>query len=194
MTVISITGDSDVECVLDYFHKIRLPWITWNFISMSADLVYQRPIGRNIAAKASKADVIWFTDCDYVFGNDSLDALCQFPDDNGIYCPEIVWRRDKQHRTQKVLSNVINAIIKDNRIIPQVIDIDRSYFVKAPMEKAVGGVQIVSGNTARKIGYLPEYPEWQKPLKEYNRDDGSAFWRQRFKKLGKLNIPNIYRF
>ncbi|MCK9558787.1 MAG: glycosyltransferase family 2 protein, partial [Candidatus Cloacimonetes bacterium] len=83
MTVISITGDSDVECVLDYFHKIRLPWITWNFISMSADLVYQRPIGRNIAAKASKADVIWFTDCDYVFGNDSLDALCQFPDDNG---------------------------------------------------------------------------------------------------------------
>jgi hypothetical protein len=186
-TVMFATNDKLTTKVLSYFGVIDRPWITWNFIHMPIQSLYQRPIGRDLAAKSSKADVIWFTDADYVFGDGCLNAVW-VPQDDGIYRPEHEYRIARRLKMQ-----MVGALLKNGDIEPSVVDIDRSQFILTDIRRAVGGVQIISGDTARKIGYLPDYKEWQKPLEKYNRDDGSAFWRNLFTKFGTMAIPNVFR-
>ncbi|MFA5766369.1 MAG: hypothetical protein WC919_00410 [Candidatus Paceibacterota bacterium] len=185
VTVIFATNDKLTTKVLSHFGVVDRPWIMWNFIHMPIQSVYQRPIGRNLAAKSSKADVIWFTDADYVFGDGCLNSIW-VPQDDGIYHPEHEYRT-----TRKVKVQMIDALLKKSDI--GVVPIDPSQFVITDIRRAVGGVQIVSGDTARKIGYLPDNKDWQKPLEQYNRDDGSAFWRNLFSKFGTMVIPNVFR-
>lgn len=183
MTVIYIATDDATKAVLEYFKSISKPWIKWNFIPMVESLVYQRPIGRNIAAKLTKADIVWFADSDHAFGDGCLDALYQLPDGDAVYHPDMLMACNRG-----AFAGMLAAVKT-----PCIIDVDRSKFRPITMWKAVGGVQIVSGDTARKFGYLPDSETWQKPLDKYQRDDGSAFWREQFKQLGKLSIPNVYR-
>jgi hypothetical protein len=185
-TVIFATSDKLTTKVLSHFSAIDRPWIMWNFIHMPIQSVYQRPIGRNLAAKSSKADVIWFTDADYVFGDGCLNAVW-VPQDDGIYHPEHEYRTARKSKVQ-----MIDALLKKSDIEVGIVPIDPSKFVNTEIRRAVGGVQIISGDTARKIGYLPN-KEWQKPLEQYNRDDGSAFWRNLFTKFGTMVIPNVFR-
>jgi hypothetical protein len=186
-TVIFATNDKLTTKVLSHFGVIDRPWITWNFIHMPIQSVYQRPIGRNLAAKSSKADVIWFTDADYVFGDGCLNAVW-VPQDDGIYHPEHEYRTTRKSKVQ-----MIDALLKKSDIEVGIVPIDPSKFVITDIRRAVGGVQIISGDTARKIGYLPDNKDWQKPLEQYNRDDGSAFWRNLFTKFGTMVIPNVFR-
>jgi hypothetical protein len=153
---------------------------------MPIQSVYQRPIGRNLAAKSSKADVVWFTDADYVFGDGCLNAVW-VPQDDGIYHPEHEYRT-----TRKTKVDMIELLQKDNSDA-SLVRISPSQFVLTDIKRAVGGVQIVSGDTARKNGYLPGDKKWQKPLQQYNRDDGSAFWRNQFSKFGTMDTPNLFR-
>jgi hypothetical protein len=186
MTVIYAVGDKPTTNILECFSSISKPWIKWNFIHMPIQSVYQRPIGRNLAAKSTKADVIWFTDADYVFGEGCLNAVW-VPQDSSIYHPEHEYRT-----TRKAKVDMIELLQKDDSDA-SVVRIAPSQFVLTDIKRAVGGVQIISGDTARRIGYLPDDKKWQKPLEQYNRDDGSAFWRNKFKTFGTMSIPNIFR-
>ena len=188
MSVVYVSGDSDVTTVIKHFSEINRPWIRWNFIPMFAGLVYQRSIGRNVIARLSKADIVWFADCDYTFGIGCLDSLYPFPSDTGVYWPEIV-HCIKRGRCVEMLS----AVQDDEQIIPNVIDIDMSHFKPVPMLRAVGGAQIVSGDTARSLGYLSDSEEWQRPIEKYDRDDGTAYWREQFKIQKSLPISNVFR-
>lgn len=187
ITVMYATNDKSTNRVLSYFGAIDRPWITWNFIHMPIQSIYQRPIGRNLAAKSSKADIVWFTDADYVFGDGCLDAV-PVPQDDGIYHPQHEYRTPRKMKVQ-----MVEDLLKNKNIEPRTVDIDKSLFFLTDIRRAVGGVQIVAGDTARRIGYLPNYKEWQKPLEQYNRDDGSAFWRNLFSKQGTMSIPNVFR-
>lgn len=191
-TVIYITEDHATEIVLKYFSKIERPWIRWNFIPMAAEMVYQRPIGRNITARLTSADIVWFADCDHVFGDNCLDALYPFPGD-GIYYPSMLSVCERRHTIC-----AINTVIKCEVVTPNILNIDQTQFTPISIRRAIGGLQIVSGDTARKCGYLPNDEKWQRPLKKYSRDDGSAFWRDQLIASGvaheKFTLPNLYRF
>jgi hypothetical protein len=186
MTVIYAAGDKPTTNILECFISISKPWIKWNFIHMPIQSVYQRPIGRNLAAKSTKADVIWFTDADYVFGEGCLDAVW-VPQDGGIYHPEHEYRTTREAKV-----DMIEILQKDDSDA-SIVRIAPSQFVLTDIKRAVGGVQIISGDTARLIGYLPDDKKWQKPLEQYNRDDGSAFWRNKFETFGTMAIPNVFR-
>jgi hypothetical protein len=88
---------------------------------------------------------------------------------------------------------MLSAVQDDGQIIPNVIDIDVSHFKPASMLRAVGGIQIVSGDAARSLGYLSDSEEWQRPLEKYDRDDDIAYWREQFKIQKSLPISNVFR-
>jgi len=190
MTVVYSKEDPATVTVLDYFSQHAHHWIKWNFVDAQLKSIHQRPIWRNIAARQSKADIIWFADCDYVFGSNCLDTLASLQlDDDAVYWPAMTLYCKDLKSWRKIV-----RITRDrDEITPDILDIDPEDFVETPLRRAIGGVQIVSGNTARKVGYLQDYPQWQQPLDKWKRDDGSAFWRNQFETLKKLSIPNVYR-
>ena len=75
MTVFHAAGDESVTQVLDFFQDIEVPGVTWNWQVLPKEQLFRRSIGRNKAAKNTKADWIWFTDCDIIFHENCLDTL-----------------------------------------------------------------------------------------------------------------------
>jgi len=148
---------------------------------MAASIIYQRPIGRNIVAKLTNADIVWFADCDYIFGRDCLDYFGTLSD-NIVYHPEVIYRIERKIKVQ---------MIRAARV-PNIIDVDTSHFKPDYLRRAIGGAQIISGDTTREMGYLPLDAEWQQSLDKYSRDDGSACWRNQFTTVEKLAIPAVY--
>ena len=50
--------------LVDKFSSIKIPNVHWQFKSMQTTALFRRAIGRNEAALASKADWVFFADCD----------------------------------------------------------------------------------------------------------------------------------
>ncbi len=118
----------------------------------------RRSIGRNLAAKHSIADLIWFTDCDHLFREGVLDRLAELEWPEGvsmIYPREIMIHRD--HATGDVVLNQMPAST-------WLREVDPTLFVPKRYNRAIGGVQIVRGDDARADGYLANEDKWQQPL------------------------------
>ena len=77
MTVFHAPGDVDTVRLLDRAGGRDVPNITWNWQPIEKDRLFRRGIGRNLAALATEADWIWFTDCDVVFHEGALDAAAK---------------------------------------------------------------------------------------------------------------------
>lgn len=98
-----------------------------------------RTIGRNLAAKATKADWVWFADADYLFGPGSLEAVAALdPHAACMYFPRTVLRP---------------AV--DDWFDDWPKDVDPVSRCTLPQRgKPIGGCQIVPGHIARTWGYL----------------------------------------
>jgi hypothetical protein len=112
----------------------------------------QRPHGRNAASLRSKADVVFFTDCDYFFGDSCLDSLAQISGrSERLFFPEVT-RICRNHETgDKYLAT------------DEPLPIDEGDFVYKKERKAIGGIQIVSGDVARQYGYCKDVAKYQRP-------------------------------
>lgn len=150
----------------------------------------RRAIGRNIVAKQTPADLVWFTDCDHVFRDGVLDRLAEFEWPEGasmIYPKQIMIHRDHTTGDQ--------AIARMNGSEP--LDVDPSEFVPKRYNRAIGGVQIVRGEFAREYGYL-DGSRWQSPL---HRDTFvSCRCDRAYRKFCKqhgpivpIDLPGVYR-
>ena len=91
MTVFYVEGDDKVEPVLEYFGRMEVPGVTWNWQSLPKEQLFRRGIGRNLAAKNTKADWIWFTDADIIFHENCLDTLADLLQgrDDGLVHPRL---------------------------------------------------------------------------------------------------------
>lgn len=67
MTVFHVPEDEAVTRVLEYFGRMEVPGIIWNWRPLPKEKLFRRSIGRNLAAKDTQADWIWFTDADIIF-------------------------------------------------------------------------------------------------------------------------------
>lgn len=105
----------------------------------------RREIGRNIAARETAADVVWFCDADYVFGPGCLDALATIRmQERMIYYP----------RLQQInCTHAIGDTYAVRAARPGIYGITTSDFRDERVRKAIGGLQIVTGDTARRYGY-----------------------------------------
>lgn len=117
----------------------------------------RRAIGRNKAAKETKADWIWFTDCDLLFGENTFPSLKQALRKESciLAFPEQVARTSLLSKEHDVLCNGKETSVKEC--------LQQASFSTHTFSKASGPVQIVHGDTARRYGYCEQIDCYQQP-------------------------------
>lgn len=150
VTVFYAQEDTETKAALDFFGKISVANVTWNFHPLPKGKLFRRSIGRNMAARSTTADWVWFTDCDIIFHENCLDSLADsLQGEKGLlFFPE-------EEKVTRMLEDNDPMLIKYAKT--QVMDIQAEQFSlykrDKKRDKARGPFQIVHGDVARAIGY-----------------------------------------
>lgn len=153
--------------------------------------LFRRAIGRNEAALSSHTELVWHTDCDYLFGPGCLDGLWRSW--NGltefasmVYPMQIL----------TMASHADGDLVAENGMI-RVANIPFDLFIPQRVKKAFGGLQIVPGSLARRYGYLDGHKKYQQPLsKPFENFHDDVAYRKRMLEIGPIlpvDVPNLYR-
>ncbi len=154
VTVFFSEEDIHTQKTLDYFGQISVHNILWNWQPLPKEKLFRRAIGRNMAAKSTQADWVWFTDCDIIFHKDCLDSLAkQLRNKDFALC------YPQYERTTTMLADSDPMLKKGSQ--PQTLDIDTKQFHQHARDRAKGAFQIVQGNLARAIGYCDNLSVYQ---------------------------------
>ncbi len=186
-TVYYSPDDANTQNLLDYFSKIEVPNVTWNWQPMSTDKIMRRAIGRNQAALDTKADWIWFTDCDLVFHKGSLDAFASLAKGQKevLLFPVNEW-------ITPLLDDSVPMLSRGS--VGEVIDIDTSLFHQSEVKKAVGPHQITHGDVARACGYCNNIKVYQTPEFHWKKTYEDTTYRWLLRTHGKgIEVPEVYR-
>ena len=188
MTVFYAEEDAAVKAVLDYFGALELPGIRWNWQSLPKEKLFRRSIGRHMAAKATTADWIWFTDCDILCHEHSLDVLAD----------ELQGRDDALVYPRTSLATPLlpedDPILEAGRKGPALLDIAIDTFSPfgGEMEKAKGAFQITHGDIARACGYCGKIGLYQTPAERWRKTYEDRAFRWLIGTQGTpLDIPNV---
>lgn len=187
MTVFYSPEDRDTAELLEFFGAMTVPGVSWNWRALEPTRLFRRAIGRNLAALATDADWIWFSDCDVVFHDGALDAagsvLRGRPEP--LLFPRV-------HRVSDLLED------DDARLraagATGLVDIDPTEFHSETRDKAVGGFQILRGDIARAAGYCNAIPFYQEPVPTWQKTYEDRTFRWLLGTDGEpVEIPGLYR-
>ena len=174
MSVYYAAGDESVERVLRFFKDIDVPGVTWNWVELPKEQLFRRSIGRNMAAKSTAADWVWFTDCDVIFHENCLDTLAD----------ELQGRDDVLVFPRIGLGTSLlpddDPILVKGHADPALLEIPLEDFVpyRGPRSKAQGPYQITHGDVARACGYCESIGHYQKPSDRWRKayEDRAFRW------------------
>lgn len=153
----------------------------------------RRAIGRNLAAKSSEADVVWFDDVDQMYRNGILYRLAelQWPDGATMIFPREI-RIHKDHATGDAWTGYVKRSWRLG--VSAVVEGD---FVPKQYNRAIGGVQIVRGDFTREYGYLDGDEKWQRPTDGKFATCGCDLAYRRFcgskGRIVGVDLPGVYR-
>jgi len=192
MTVFYTPEDSPTVAILKTFRNHIAGLRAW---PLPRPQLLARAIGRNLAAQQTLADVVWFTDCDYLFGPGCLQTLAA-ADLSG----SPLWFPPLTHftKTRQLGDNYAHwadpALIGDD----VVLEIDPLHLTQHRLRRAIGGVQIVPGDVARKFGYCDGNQRQQRPVADddtnFRRNHSDKHFRRSLGTGGsKLDLPNVWR-
>lgn len=161
-------------------------------IAFSRGQLFRRSIGRNLAALATTADLIWFTDCDHTFQPVCLEYLAK------------IWKSFKTDpKPVMVFPEDIQIQIShekgDEFWKNGSTDINPLDFLTKKYSRAIGGVQIVNGDFARKYGYLADNKKMQtptdglKPFPSFSDDVKFRKFCESQGKIEKIQLPGLFR-
>lgn len=181
--------DMRVRRVTEYYD--RQVQIVQHF--MALDKLGRRSIGRNYAAMhlCADADVVWFTDVDYVFRAGCMDGLTDYewPDGVSMIFPRAI-KISKTHPT----GDATLAMLEDKL---GTMDVDPQDFTDKRYFRAIGGAQIVRGFFARTHGYLNNDDRWQRPtdspFSDTREDIQYRKFAQRHGSIVGIDLPGVYR-
>lgn len=163
--------DKDTTALVNEYRNKNVPGIRWNFIALPKEKLLRRAIGRNIAAKASSADWVWFTDCDLAFAPGSLDNLANKLQQQ----TEILVFPEKIRQTA--------LLKKDNPMLRGAVEevfnhLEQAEFVERSYSKAAGAFQIVRGEIARDYGYCGQVNCYQQAREHWAKcyEDRAYRW------------------
>ncbi len=188
MTVFHVADDEAVTRVLDYFGRMEIPGVTWNWRPLPREQLFRRSIGRNLAAKETRADWIWFTDADIIFHENCLDTLAdllQGRDDTLVH-PRI-------GLGTRLLPDG-DEILEKGRQGPNILEIPLEEFSPygGPRPKAKGPHQITHGDIARACGYCDSIDHYQSPAGRWMKTYEDRAFRWLIGTHGTpLDIPNV---
>jgi hypothetical protein len=162
-------------------------------VPLKPDRLFRRAIGRHHCATTSKADVVWFTDVDYFFGPQCLDAVAAQMDRTTKLCkPSPVWI-SKDHATgDKMLRE--NALVEELNVNSYC---NEDWFARRRQKICIGGVQLIGGDMARETGYFCGEKRME-PLKDVSKGFLSCrcdkWWRSHNSlSAADIDVPNVYR-
>jgi len=147
--------------------------------------------GRNTLAKSTNADVVWYTDVDHLFTSECINALLamDWPDDVSLRYPGLI-QISRDHETGDA------AMRRSNYTSPGTFEIDPDDYVDKDYNRAIGGVQIVSGKHAREYGYL-HGSSWigpvDRPFRSFKDDIAFRNLCKNQGKIERIELPGIYR-
>jgi len=188
MTVFYSPEDKKTAELLDWFGRQTIPGVTWNWQPVRRQELFRRGIGRNRAALATKADWVWFTDCDLMFRENCLDTLAEV----------VQGRRDallfpEEERTTDLLAEN-NPMLRAGSREPQVLDIDTTSFTIRKIAKATGPLQIAHGDVCRAVGYCRNIALYQKPVESFAKCHEDRAFRWLLQSQGEpVGVPGVYR-
>lgn len=178
-TIFYSEEDKGTSELVKFFSEIEVENVIWNFQALPKEQLFRRGIGRNTAARNSKADWLWFTDCDIIFHKNCLDSTAQQLQgkSDSLYYP-------RQEQTTPMLASDDPMLQKSSK--PQIVDIDTSEFELFSRDRAKGAFQIVHGDVARAIGYCEGLSLYQTPSDHWCKcyEDRAFRWL-----LGTQGIP-----
>lgn len=187
VTVFHAEEDRDTTELLAFFAAIQIPAVAWNWQPLPKEKLFRRGIGRNMAARATTADWVWYTDCDIIFHRDSLDILAD----------QLQGRRDtllfpRQERTTPMLAASDPMLQKGRK--PRLVDIDAGNFSLHARDRAKGAFQIVHGDVARAIGYCAGISLYQTPAAHWCKCYEDRAFRWLAGTRGEpIDVPGIYQ-
>ncbi|RUR28667.1 glycosyltransferase family 2 protein [Vreelandella andesensis] len=188
MTIFYSPEDTKTVELLTFFEKQQVPGVTWNWQPILKRELFRRSIGRNRAALATKADWVWFTDCDLMFRENCLDSLAE--------C--LQGRRDVllfpvEERTTGLLAED-NPMLSAVNSGLQILDIDVSSFTTRKITKATGPLQIAHGDVCRAVGYCQHINLYQQPVENFAKCHEDRAFRWLLRSQGEpVAVPGVYR-
>jgi hypothetical protein len=189
------------------FERVKeLPRVTLMASSLEAGKLGRRCIGRNIAAKQSMADLVWFTDCDHVFAEGAFDRLAAMPwpveDDpmegrgaplGSIVVASMVYPKQIMISRDHATGDMEAAEAEPNKLVT----IDPTLYEPKKYNRAIGGVQIVQGDFARQHGYLDGDTKWQQPTEtpfgDFRDDVAYRKFASQFGPILGVDFPGVFR-
>lgn len=186
MTVCFSLSDADTVSVIEFFEHKTSRNVKIVGLSMTPEQLCRRAIGRNLAAKATKAGLLWLCDGDQPFGKGCLDAVVEKYDRTKLLCyPRYVCKSTLEYG-----DSLIAAAER-----PAVRPVDPTQFTPVKFGRAIGGIQITTGDCAREKGYLPNHRRYQRPAAHWVRTHDDPVYRRY---LGEgtgtpIDVPNVMR-
>ncbi|MDH5432939.1 MAG: glycosyltransferase family 2 protein [Gammaproteobacteria bacterium] len=187
VTVFYSEEDKRTAELIKFIGKKKVKNVTWNFVALEKPLLFRRGIGRNMASKNSRADWLWFTDCDIIFHKDCLDTLAD----------ELQGRQEsllfpRQERTTPMLAEDDPMLQMGSK--PQLVDIEDKDFTLYSRDRAKGAFQIVHGDVARAIGYCDGLSLYQTPSDTWCKcyEDRAFRWLLGTRGI-PVDVPGVYQ-
>jgi len=180
MTVFYAMEDKSTADLLHHAAEHNVSNITWNWQPLSKSQLFRRCIGRNRAALASRADWVWFTDCDMTFQDgciDSLNAALQERTDALIF-PRVEAKTDVYSENDLITQNTIDT--------PELLQVPKALFTEHVVDRATGPLQITHGDVARANGYCRDVPFYQQPAAHFQKATEDRLFRWL---LGTQGVP-----
>jgi hypothetical protein len=188
MTVFHAAEDEATVALLADFGARRVPNVSWNWRALDRGRLFRRGIGRNLAARATAADWIWFTDCDLLFHAGCLDGLAE----------ALQGRRDAlvfpREEAVSALLDAHDPLLERGRAGPMPVDIDPARFQRQARDRATGPLQIAHGDVARACGYCGQLRVYQKPSPVWTKCTEDRAFRWLLGTQGEpVDVPGVYR-
>lgn len=187
VTVFYSKEDTETQELLNYFEKIRVENVIWNWQALPKEQLFRRGIGRNKAALATNADWVWFTDCDIIFHEGCLDSTAE----------QLQGKTDTlvfpfSERATPMLAQNDPMLQKGRK--PQLVNIESEEFLTLHRDRAKGEYQIVHGDVARAGGYCSTLSIYQTPSPTWCKcyDDRAYRWLLGTQGVG-LEISGCYQ-
>lgn len=188
MTVFYSEDDIDTGALLDWFAPQQPVNVTWNFQVLPRQQLFRRSVGRNLAALASTADWVWFTDCDMTFQSSCLDHLAAalVGRTDALVYPAVEAKTDVYSDEDEVTRNSLAT--------PAHLRIEAERFRAYPVTRATGPLQITHGDVARARGYCKDVSCYQQAHEHFQKATEDRVFRWLLGTPGiPIDVPGVCR-
>jgi hypothetical protein len=189
MTVFFTEHDQETAALVSHFSRLppagNLVIRGWN---LAPEKLRRREVGRNLAALTTTADWIWFADCDYFYGENALDAL---PDQVRSINGPLVFPREVLASDNHALGEVLVRRPFDPQ---EIVSVNPADFALHRYRSAIGGIQIVRGSVARRVGYCAASRNQNRPAHQWIPTKSDLGFRRSLQTMGiPIDLPDVFR-